>query len=239
MKHAPQIVRDDEDLHQLANGRYILIQKKNGFKISQESILLARSLLSCNISNLVDLGAGCGIIALLAAENPAITEIHGLEIQPDLVELAQRNVALNGLTARVTISLMDVRTVAEHFPRGSFAAVVSNPPFRGITTGTRAEQESRRKATQEFTLEMKEVITAAYYLLKHKGLAAFVYAPDRLIELLQLMRRGRLEPKQVTFVHHHRSHKASAVLVHGKANARPGLEVRPPIFTHELPILNE
>jgi ribosomal protein L11 methyltransferase len=64
---------------------------------------------------ILDLGFGSGILALAAAAlNPA-AEVYGLDNDPDTLEVAEANAALNGLAGRVDFSLRPLDQLAPPF----------------------------------------------------------------------------------------------------------------------------
>ena len=83
---------------------------------------------------MVDLGAGVGAAGLALAIRTAGINVTLVEIDPELVALADANVELNGLTGRVRAVALDVRASARAFAcaglvPGSAGTVLMNPPF--------------------------------------------------------------------------------------------------------------
>ena len=79
----------------------------------------------------VDLCTGSGCIACaLATEHPNM-EVLALDIAPEALALAQRNVETQGVADRVSVHESDLLTAALADPdnRGSFDVIVSNPPY--------------------------------------------------------------------------------------------------------------
>ena len=64
---------------------------------------------------------------------------------------------------------------------------------------------------------------AAYRLLKFGGNFYVVYRPDRLIDLINSLRKNKLEPKKMTFVQGDTASSPSMVLIEAKKGAAPSL----------------
>ena len=80
-------------------------------------------------------------------------------------------------------------------------------------------------------MTLEQTIEQASGLLKMNGKAAYVHRPDRLLEMLELMRKHRLEPKRVQFVYPRRDREANMVLVEAIKDGKPGgLRFLPPLF---------
>lgn len=79
----------------------------------------------------IDLCAGSGCIACaLATEHPNM-EVLALDIAPEALALAQRNVEAQGVADRVSVRESDLLAAAIADPdnKGSFDVIVSNPPY--------------------------------------------------------------------------------------------------------------
>ena len=90
-----------ETIEHLKIGGLQFLQPEQGYRFSVDAILLADFLKVKPDERLIDLGAGSGIIPLLASVLTSAREIVGLELQERLVNLARQNVALNHLEDRI------------------------------------------------------------------------------------------------------------------------------------------
>lgn len=81
--------------------------------------------------HVIDLCTGSGCIACaLATEHPNM-EVLALDIAPEALALTQRNVKAQGVADRVSVRESDLLAAATVDPenKGSFDAIVSNPPY--------------------------------------------------------------------------------------------------------------
>ncbi len=182
---------------------------------------------------LIDLGSGCGILAiLLASENPELKAL-GIEIQPELAEVARENVRLNHLSQRVEILEGDVRELCRRRDlSGRFEVAVSNPPYRPRGSGRLSPSLSRASARHELALDLESLGESARLLLKARGRLFLSYPPERLSELMGSLSRKGLEPKRLRMVHSHPQGPAVMALLEALKGGRPGLSVSPPLFIH-------
>jgi len=77
---------------------------------------------------IVDVGAGCGNIAVSLAHYLPNAEVSGFDVSPEAVKVAQKNAALNNLGQRVALTVRDVFQLSP----GDYAdchIVISNPPY--------------------------------------------------------------------------------------------------------------
>lgn len=131
-----------------------------------------------------DLGSGGGGLTLLLwARNPAAACV-GLEIRPELVELAQRSLALNcgicgGPGEYCRFVLGDWRQPEKYFPPASFDLLVSNPPFWPRGSGRISPQPLRAAACHELNGGLRELMGAAGFWLKKGGRLALILPLSR------------------------------------------------------------
>lgn len=80
---------------------------------------------------------------------------------------------------------------------------------------------------------LEDVVRTASSLTKQNGKVGMVHRPERLIEIIDLMRRYRLEPKRIQWVHPTPDKAANTILVEAIKDGKPGVIFEPPIFVHE------
>ncbi|MEX1152635.1 tRNA1(Val) (adenine(37)-N6)-methyltransferase, partial [Parvibaculum sp.] len=119
--------------------RLKLLQPEKGYRAGLDAVLLAASVPAREGERALEAGAGVGVASLcLAARVPGL-EVAGLELQPDLVRLAERNIERNGLSGRVSILEGDIGLsprdlAALGLEPNSFHHVFANPPFHDPAT---------------------------------------------------------------------------------------------------------
>ena len=180
-----------------------------------------------------ELGAGNGVVSLLAAARGKFAHIDGVELQKEALDLFERNIALNGLSDRVSALGCDLRELPGELA-GRYDCVFSNPPYMKTGAGKSCASDERQAARHETAGGIFDFCAAASTLLRYGGEAVFVYRPDRLCDLMNAMRQNGIEPKRMTSVCANALHAPSMVLVCGKKGGAPGLFVSPAFFISEL-----
>ena len=106
--HAP-FFKDGISKIPLGDNKFIKLAPGAGFgDLSHPTTSLCLTLLSQNISfgNCVDIGTGSGILAIAAAMQGA-KKVFAYEIDPESIEHAKENIALNGLSDVITLNPPD------------------------------------------------------------------------------------------------------------------------------------
>ncbi len=220
-------IKDDETLDG-PDGLKIL-QKKKGYRYSQDSLQLVDFALIKKNDEVIDLGTGCGVMTLILAKRGFGKRIIGLEVQKELADLARRGVDLNGFQEKIEIVEGDIKRVKSLFTPSSFDYVITNPPYIEAKSGLISPGSERALARHEILCDMNDVLEAIKYLLKPSKRGSCVYPASRFDELVIKAKKKRLEPKRVQFVHPNPEEKAELVMVEFIKEGRPGLEILPPL----------
>lgn len=176
----------------LVNGLKI-IQNPSAFCFGCDAVEIANFVSGSKKDKAVDLGSGTGIITLLLAGKKGIPCV-GVELQSDMAEMANRSIALNGLTNASVINAR-MQDIAKYMPAGSATIVVSNPPYAKANSGKSADSENVAIARTELAVTLREVVECASYLLSTGGSFYLVHRADRLAEVIAECKAVKLEPK--------------------------------------------
>jgi tRNA1(Val) A37 N6-methylase TrmN6 len=227
--------RDDETLDAILGGSLRIVQPRSGYRFSVEALLLARFARVRPRERVLELGAGCGVIALMLAALHRPREVVALELQPRLAALIARNAVLNSLDqVRVVCGDLRRRRIAGIEP-ASFDLVVANPPFHAVGAGRESPQRGRRLARGEHAAALDDFIAAARRCVRNGGRVAFVHSAGRTAELVSTMRARGLEPKRLRLVHPRIDRAATVVLLEARAQGGIELAVEPPLILYERP----
>ena len=221
----------DERLDQV-NERLTLLQKKNGLTYGTDAFLLAAYLRPMHRARAADFGCGTGIISLLAQTKEKFAHITAIEVQKSFAELTARNIALNGLEARISVLHADITKLRPEDVGGELDVIFSNPPYMRTDSGRRNEADEKYIARHEVHGSVADFCLAAGRLLKHGGLFYAVWRPDRLSELMEGLHQASLMPKRMTFVQADTATAPSMVLMECKKGAAPSMKVTPSLILY-------
>ena len=211
-----------------------LFQPRHGYRYSLDSLLLVRFCTAVQPGgSIVDLGAGCGIIALaLARANPAV-QVVAVENNPDMAELAERNIRHNDLAGRVSVQAGDVVNLRKSYPHSTFDLVVSNPPFRTPGSGKVSPRAGRDVARHESTAGLADFIAAAKYLVKPGGRICIIQHPSRLTDFIAHAGELKLALHRIRMVHDRIAAPATMFMAELAKGSRRGLTVEAPLILRD------
>ena len=228
-------LKENEKIDDLEFKNLKIIQNKDGFCFGIDSILLTD--FAKNIkqnSKVIDLGTGTGIIPILLYGKTKNTKFVGVEIQPEVAEMANRSVKLNLLENNIEILNTNILELSKIYNRGSFDVVTTNPPYKKINTGVINENNKKLISRHEITASLEDFIRTASFLLKDLGEFYMVHRPDRLVDIFYEMRKKKIEPKKIKFIYPNKNKKTNLVLIKGIKNGKQFLE-----FENNLYVYNE
>ena len=226
-------LKENERIDDLEFKGLKIIQNKNGFCFGIDSVILSD--FAKNVkpnSNIMDLGTGTGILPILLSAKTEAKKIWGIEIQEDVANMAKRSVLLNKLEEKIEIINENILNLESKFEKNSIDVIVTNPPYKKKGTGVINEKESKLIARHEITASLEDFIEISSKLLKDKGEIFMVHRPERLVDILYLMRNKKIEPKNIRFVYANKESKPKLILVRGVKNAKEFLKVEKNLYIY-------
>ena len=208
-----------------------IIQNTEGFCFGVDSVLLTEFARDMKKNKtIVDLGTGTGIIGILLSKKVEASKIMGVEIQKDVANMAKKSVELNNLQNIMQILNEDVKKLS--LEKNSFDYVVTNPPYKKKGTGIINREDKQIISRHETTVNLEEWIKVASQLLKDNGAIYMVHRPERLNEIIENLRKYRLEPKRIRFVYPKVNKNSNLVLIKAVKYANSFLKVEKPLIIY-------
>ncbi|MDR3568049.1 MAG: methyltransferase [Syntrophobacteraceae bacterium] len=217
-------------------GKLIVCQEQKGYRFSLDAVLLAGLTRIDKNDRVLELGTGCGIISLILAYR-AKTErkIAAVEIQPELAELARKNVEQNHFGDTIEVHRLDFREGAGVLAAGSFDLVLSNPPYRKPGAGRVNPDRQKALARHELTATVTDVFEAARRLVPTGGRVAVVYPATRLGHLFCTAFDQGFTPKRLTVIHSFPGEPGRLVHLECRKGGGEELRIEKPFSIYDAP----
>jgi tRNA1(Val) A37 N6-methylase TrmN6 len=181
-----------------------------------------------------DLGAGTGILSLLALTGGRANKVYAIEFQSDFAELCQKNASENQLSDRLYPICKDIRELTDADLEGQKCDLVfTNPPYLKAECGMHNAATEMDQARREICGTIDDFCAAAGRILRFGGAFFCVYRPDRLSDLFSAMKRAKIEPKRLTWIYPDRESAPCLLLCEGRLGGASGLFVTKPLFLYE------
>lgn len=227
-------LRENERIDDLEFKNLKIIQNKDGFCFGIDAVLLsdfAKNMKSK--SKVMDLGTGTGIISILLCGKTDLKKIIGVEVQKEVYDMACRSVKLNNLESRFEIINENILNLDKIFDNNSFDVIVTNPPYKKQNTGVINDEEKKLISRHEILASLEDFIRVSSKLLKDKGDFYMVHRPERMVDIFYLMRKYRIEPKEVRLVFSNEKSSPKMLLIKGVKNGGEYLKFRENLYIYK------
>ncbi len=145
--------------------RFRIYHDRCAMKVGTDGVLLGAWSTTDNARRILDVGAGCGLVALMAAQRAAEATVMAIEIDPEAAAQAAENVRQSPFARRVSVVCADFRTFKEQ----GFDAVFSNPPFFEETLLPPGDARSMARHAHDSALTFEQLTQGVARCLNPQG----------------------------------------------------------------------
>jgi len=211
----------------------IIYQNGDWFSFSLDSVLLA-NFVSINYTDkkIIDFCTGNAPIPMLLSYRTK-NEIIGVELQKEIYDLGVKSIKENNLDERIKIINEDVKNLNDIYESDSFDIITCNPPyFKTKNELLLNDNNIKTIARHEVMLNLEDVFSVAKKILKNGKKIALVHRPDRLIEIIDVMKKYGFEPKRIKLCYPKEGLDANILLIEAVKNGKSGLKIESPLIIH-------
>ncbi len=167
-------------------------------KIGTDGVLLgAWTPLINNPYNILDIGAGTGILSLMLAQRSNAEQIDAIEIDEDAYEQCVENFEASSWGDKLFCFHAGLDEFVDE-PEDEYDLIISNPPF--YTDDYKSATTSRDLARFEDALPFEELIEAAALLLSDNGIFSVIIPYKEEDRFVSLCKELDLFPLKITRV---------------------------------------
>jgi tRNA1(Val) A37 N6-methylase TrmN6 len=176
----------------LLRGKIRLLQQKAGFHASLDTVFLAAAVPLKDRWNVLDIGCGVGSAGLCTASRNKNISLTGIDIQPDLIDLAHQNATLNqihDMCRFFNVNILNDKTITSN----CFNAILMNPPYQeaGTHTASPLKNKALSHGEEASGATLKDWVKYAHAKLKQGGYLTMVHRADRLDDIISTLTARR------------------------------------------------
>lgn len=145
--------------------QFDVMHSKSSMKVGTDGVLLGALAFAENTNNILDIGTGCGLIALMIAQRTKNNKIVAIDIDKDSIDEANTNFKNSPFKNRLNALVADVRNFEYNH---KFNLIVSNPPY--YQNSIASLDIKRTNARMANMLNFEDLIINVKRLLDEKGL---------------------------------------------------------------------
>ena len=174
--------------------------------------------------DVLDVGAGCGILGLLLKRDFESINLSLLEIQERNLEILRLNSLQNDLPAEILHA-----DFAEFKSEKRFDFIVSNPPFYRERISLSKEPHTALSKSAS-SLSLQSFIRSANSHLKPDGALIFCYDAGKIGKICEILAKLKLNLVRLGFVYPSCDKVAKLALIEARKNSRAQCEIIAPLY---------
>jgi len=138
----------------------------SSMKVGTDGVLIGAWANHNNPQNILDIGTGSGLIALMMAQRFPQAAIYAIDIHNESVKEAENNFAKSPWVERLSLSIISLQEYATE-SKTKYDLIVSNPPF--FNNSLQPPIETRKQARHTATLTYPEIADSIANILHPEG----------------------------------------------------------------------
>lgn len=174
---------------------FAVVNDRSAMKVGTDGVLLGAWCPVDRVHRVLDVGTGCGVIALMVAQRNPIAVINGIDIDLEAVEEAAHNFANSPWSDRLKAHDMDFNDMDDEH---SYDLIVSNPPY--FIDSLLPTDSKRTIARHTRTLTYRQLIEGAARLLTDDGTLALITPTDAEEQIVEAATFASLPVRHITRV---------------------------------------
>ena len=183
--------------------------ERSSMKVGVDAVLLGAWATKTD-GRILDVGCGCGIIALMLSQNGA--EVTAIDIHEDSVEEAKANFGRSRWCQRLKAINIDIFEFVKQ-NKTKYDLVISNPPF--FNSGVREPASPREVARHGAILSPATLPAMAAELLKPAGKLEMISSMDFHNTMIEAFRKSGFVIDRLCYVADHPGKQPKRVMVSG------------------------
>lgn len=164
--------------------QFFVAHDKCGMKVGTDSLILGSWANCKNATRILDIGAGSGLLSLMAAQQSPCSHIDAIEIEENAALQARENADQSPWSGQIQVHHSEIACWRPDTP---YDVILSNPPYfyspQKNTASHDGQSYQRQLARSESGLSLDAFCQAVERLLSHHGHGYFVLPSDRVEDL--------------------------------------------------------
>ena len=167
-------------------------------KVGTDAVLLGAWTSLNRTDSVLDIGCGCGIIAMMIAQRCSSCLIDAIEINASAAQQARDNISDSIFSERINVVN---RPLQDFIPEKKYSLIISNPPFFENSLLSPAHERSRVRHAIDLT--MADIFIFSSHYLCWDGQISVVLPHNALPKVIKSAEAFSFFPQQICHVRSH------------------------------------
>lgn len=199
---------------------------RSSMKVGVDAVLLGAWIRRPG-TRILEVGTGCGVIALILAQKLPDVEIDAIDIDIDSIKEAKENFKRSQWNSRLHAELISWEDKIEEIKvkiqkegdRAKYDLILSNPPY--FDSGVHNPTTSREKARHQSSLSVFTLIKDSGNILKENGVLGMIFPMEYRNKAVELAKKEGLEVKRECRIRNNSSRPYKRVMIELKRTNDP------------------
>ena len=160
--------------------------KQGEYRATSDAVLLAAAVQAKENETILDVGCGTGAVSLCLMARIKNLQVTGLEIQPQMADLAKENAVINNMSFNIVQG--DILNLPAEWKERQFHHVVTNPPY---FTETPKRQNSVTATAHAEQIPLSKWLDFCIKKVRAKGTLTIIHRTEAVPEILSVL-NGRM-----------------------------------------------
>ncbi len=147
--------------------KFNIHQDKCTMKVGTDGVLLGAWADVADAKNILDIGTGSGVIAIMLGQRAEQAQVDGVEIDESAYEQTRENMRRAAWADRMRVFNQSIQEFSKNPEAGSYDLIVSNPPF--FSGGTFSNKQDRNSVRHTVKMPHGDLLSAVRKLLAPSG----------------------------------------------------------------------
>jgi tRNA1Val (adenine37-N6)-methyltransferase len=171
--------------------QFIVKQDKTAMKVGVDSVLLGSWItVDGSEKNVLDIGTGTGLLALMMAQKISTAKITACEIDEKAYKQASENILSSEWSERINVIHTDIKTYTHNFEK--FNLITCNPPY--FEKSLKSQDFKRNFARHNDSLPFPDLIDCVHRLLSNDGRFVLIIPENKADKIIGLAGNKKLFP---------------------------------------------
>jgi len=188
--------------------KFSICQDDVAMKVGTDGVLLGAWASHTNPNNILDIGTGTGLIALMLAQRYPNASIQAIEIEKKAFEKALLNINESNWKSRIKA----FHTPLQSFnPQTNYDLIACNPPY--FNEKVMANSHQRQWARQDIKMKMDDLFAFAKKHLNEEGILSLIYPKNKESNLMEISKIYDLFPQKILNIRGNDKAKTKRILL--------------------------
>lgn len=169
---------------------------RSTMKVGTDAVLLGAAVDVAGAASILDIGTGCGVIALMLAQRSDAL-IEAIDIDEESVKQAKENVVKSPWKERINVINVSLQDYADVCSK-KYDLIVSNPPY--FSNSLKSPSQRRNLSRHDHSLRYDDLIRIASQILNPNGSFWVILPEAKCEEFIQKAGQNNLFPSKLLYI---------------------------------------